>query len=223
MTFNIQSGFGADDAWDLERTARAIEAQKPDIVMLQEVSRGWPITSNVDQATWLSNRLEMPVYFGSSSVDGLWGNAILTRAPVSSISVRRFDSTENLQRSVVMVRVDTASGPIDVFATHLDDPSDAVEVRADQTDQLVQFMDGSKPAILGADLNSKPNSDVLHMLENAGLRSAGPETGVTSPNGEDRIDYIMITDDIVVRDARIPETNASDHLPVVSDLNLNST
>ncbi len=67
MTYNIQSGFGADDTWDLERTANAIEEQQPDIVILQEVSRGWPITSNVDQAAWLSQRLEMPVYFGSSS------------------------------------------------------------------------------------------------------------------------------------------------------------
>ncbi len=141
---------------------------------------------------------------------------------MSSVSIRRFDSTENLRRSVIKVRVDTVAGPVDVYGTHLDDPADAVEVRADQAEQLVEFIGGAHPALLGADLNSEPDSEVLHVLEQAGFRDAGPETGVTSPNGGRRIDFILVTSDIEVRDARIPESEASDHNPVVSDLSLTS-
>ena len=41
MTFNIQEGFSNENVWDLEATARAIEAHDPDIVVLQEITRGW--------------------------------------------------------------------------------------------------------------------------------------------------------------------------------------
>jgi endonuclease/exonuclease/phosphatase family metal-dependent hydrolase len=218
MTYNIQSGFGLNTTWDLERTAKAIEAENPDIVILQEVSRGWPITSGVDEATWLSQRLDMPVYFGPASVDGMWGNAILTKAPVSAVTARKFESSENLSRSVIEVRIDTTSGPLVVFGTHLDNPTDAAEIRLEETEQLIGFMDGDHPAVLGGDLNSDPDSEVVHALESAGLQNAGPPTGATFPGNGRRIDYIMVTGDVEVRDSRIPETTASDHKPVVADL-----
>ncbi len=67
MIHNIQSGFALDRTWNLEETARTIQAEDPDIVVLQEVSRGWLVTSDVDQALWLSLRLGMPYVFGANS------------------------------------------------------------------------------------------------------------------------------------------------------------
>lgn len=220
MTYNIQSGFGLNATWNLERTAKAIEADQPDIVVLQEVSRGWPIASGVDEATWLSQRLDMPIYFGTASVDGLWGNAILTKAPVTTVTVRKFDSTENLKRSVIEVRVDTTAGPVVVFGTHLDNAEDAADVRTEQAKQLSEFINGDRPAVLGADLNSEPDSDAVRVLEGAGLINTGPPSGETFPNSGRRIDYIIVTSDIEVRDAWIPDTDASDHKPVAADLTL---
>jgi endonuclease/exonuclease/phosphatase family metal-dependent hydrolase len=34
MTYNIQSGFALDRTWNLEETARTIQAEDPDIVVL---------------------------------------------------------------------------------------------------------------------------------------------------------------------------------------------
>ena len=65
MTYNIQAGFPRDNRWDLEGTAAAIEAVDPDVVLLQEVGRGWPLMTGVDGARWLSDRLDMNLVCGA--------------------------------------------------------------------------------------------------------------------------------------------------------------
>jgi endonuclease/exonuclease/phosphatase family metal-dependent hydrolase len=222
MTYNIQSGFDLDDNWNLEGTADAIEAVNPEIVFLQEVNLGWPITSGVEEAFWLSQRLDMPIYFGAASVDGMWGNAILTRAPVSAVAVRRYAETEDLQRSVIEVRLETVAGPVSVFSTHLDSATGADSMRLEQAEELLGVMEGKQPAILGADLNSLPQSEVIAALEESGLRNAGPPDGGTYPDGR-RFDYIFVTGEFVVDNAYITDSTASDHKAVVAELTLEYT
>jgi hypothetical protein len=40
MNYNLQNGFDSDNRWHLERQAQTIEAQNPDVVVIQEISRG---------------------------------------------------------------------------------------------------------------------------------------------------------------------------------------
>jgi endonuclease/exonuclease/phosphatase family metal-dependent hydrolase len=117
MTWNIQSGFSIDNYWDLERQARVIKGQEPDVVILQEVSRGWLVTSYADELLWLSRRLDMPYVWGPASDDDLWGNAILSRAPLSDVSVLKYRSTENLKRSAVRAKLATDAGEVWIVAT----------------------------------------------------------------------------------------------------------
>lgn len=222
MTYNIQSGFAIDNTWDLERTARAIEAEHPDIVVLQEVSRGWLVTSGVDQAMWLSQRLGMPYVFGANSGDGLWGNAILTRAPILETLSERYTVTQNLKRSAIGVEIATQAGNLWVFGTHLDNPGNAGEIRLAQTRQLLEFVKGRSPALILGDLNSAPGDPVLRELHTVGFTDPGvsllPE--VASTRDERRIDYILVSPGITVQDLRVPERMASDHRPVVARINL---
>ncbi len=222
MTYNIQSGFAIDDTWDLERTARAIEAERPDIVVLQEVSRGWLVTSGVDEAMWLSQRLGMPYVFGANSGDGLWGNAILTRAPILDTASERYTITQNLKRSVTGVEIATQAGNLWVFGTHLDNPGDAGEIRLAQTRQLVEFVEGRSPALILGDLNSDPGDPVLKELQTAGFTDPGssllPE--VVSTRDQRRIDFILVPPGVTVQDLRIPGSMASDHRPVVARIHL---
>ncbi len=222
VTYNIQAGFSRDNRWSLERIARTIEAQQPDIVILQEVSRGWFILTGIDQARWLSQRLDMPLIFGAASRDGLWGNAILTRAPVSSTLIRQFTSTVNLHRSAVGAQIETESGSIWVFATHLDNPDEAGAVRLEQVEQLLALWDGKAPAVIGGDFNAPPDSDVVVRITAAGLVDTGSDLGpeVTTSERGQRIDYIFVTPDITVRATRIPDVWTSDHKPVVAELTL---
>lgn len=216
MTYNIQSGFSRDHVFDLERTAQTIELNDPDIVVLQEVSRGWLVTSGVDEVLWLSQRLGMPFYFGAASDDGLWGNAILTKAPVSDEEARKFRSSANLRRSVLGVTVETKDGPpLRVLATHLDNPGGAGQVRLEQVEQLLAFWNQQIPAIIAGDFNATPDSDVVQRLRRAGFNDRGDLIGdATTSEDNRRIDYIFTTAGLTVTDVRIDPVWTSDHLPV---------
>ncbi len=222
VTYNIQSGFSADDRFDLDQTARVIAAQQPDIVVLQEVSRGWLVTSGIDEALWLSRRLHMNYVFGANSDDGLWGNVVLSRAPLGTTQTIQYDVTANLKRSAVEVQIETQVGDLWVLATHLDDPSDAGTVRLKQAEELVASWNRRSPALVMGDMNSVPNDPVILTLRSAGFVDYGEALDAAAYTSHDhrRIDYILGTRDMLLRDIHIPDVWTSDHRPVVATLTI---
>ncbi len=222
MTYNIDLGFDHDGRWNMEGIARAIEAERPDVVVLQEVTRGWLVAAGADQVRWLSHRLGMPIVFGAASGDGLWGNAVLTRAPVRETAVHRFAEKANLTRGATLVRLATEAGDLWVLGTHLDNPREAGRVRLAQVNELLSLWGGRTPALLLGDLNEDPDGEALAALAAAGFVDLGAAGGPGVPTAEDgrRIDYVLAAPAATVRDARVPETAASDHRPVVVELTL---
>jgi endonuclease/exonuclease/phosphatase family metal-dependent hydrolase len=222
MTYNIQSGFSATHQFDLDATAKVIEAQHPDIVVLQEVSRGWLVTSGIDEVVWLSQRLKMNYAFGSNSDDGLWGNIILSRAPIESTRTIQYSVTQNLKRSVIEVQLPTQSGDLWVLGTHLDDPRDAGQVRLQQTSELISTWDRRTPALVLGDMNSDPTDPVITQFLSAGLVDYGAPFSASEYTSHDqrRIDYIFGTDNIALRSTNVPDVWTSDHRPVVAHLTL---
>ncbi|MBA2454240.1 MAG: endonuclease/exonuclease/phosphatase family protein [Chloroflexia bacterium] len=222
MTYNIQSGFSVDNVWSLEETARAIEAENPDVIVLNEVGRGWLVTSGNDELPWLSQRLEMPYVWGPASDDGLWGNVILSRLPISDVSVEKFASTQNLKRSVTGARIDVGDSGLWVFGTHLDNPVGAGEARMEQVTELIAFWNNRSPAVILGDLNAAPEDDVLTAFTDLGFVDLGVQLGPEDFTSEDgrRIDYILATEGIDVIDIWVPETWASDHKPVVATVQI---
>ena len=67
MTYNLHNGFSTAGTLEMEAIARVIEAQDPDVVGLQEVSRGWAINGSMDMLEWLSQRLQMPYIYGPTT------------------------------------------------------------------------------------------------------------------------------------------------------------
>ncbi len=222
VTYNIQSGYDRQHRWDLEATARAIERLQPDIVLLQEVSRGWLVTSSADQLTWLSRRLGMQGAWGPASHDRLWGNAVLTRSQPLEVRTTRFRTTQNLERGTVAVQLATPTGPLWVASTHLDDPRQAVTVRLAQIEELLAFLQPMRPLVLGGDFNADPGSPELTRLGESGLIDAAAAVGATDPTSADdrRIDYLFVTGELQPLAGSVPPISASDHRPVVVRLAL---
>jgi len=211
-----------EHTWDLERQARVIEEQQPDIVLLQEVSRGWIVTSGADEARWLSNRLDLNLIWGPSSRDDLWGLAILTRGNVQASEMRIFDTTENLRRGVLGAGIATEAGTLYVYNTHLDDPAEGDAVRFEQGTQLLSATEGASPAVLGGDFNAAPDSDVIDAVLAAGFVDTGAvlPPDLSTREGALRIDYIFVRGSIRVDGIDVPDDAASDHKPVVVTLTL---
>jgi endonuclease/exonuclease/phosphatase family metal-dependent hydrolase len=218
VSYNVQNGFSRDNEWDLDATAQTIESLEPDVVLLQETGRGWFAMGWADQAWWLSQRLDMTLAFGPASRDDLWGNAILSRTPLFDVDIRKFSSTENLNRSVVSATVPVEGGELWVASTHLDNPGDAEEVRMDQTVQLLEHWNGAEPAVLGGDFNATPDTDVIAAITAAGFvdtSAAADNEETTSENGR-KIDYIFITPDLETISVSIPDIWTSDHRPIAA-------
>lgn len=222
MTYNIQSGFALDNRWSLEAIAQTIEEARPDVVVLQEVSRGWLVTNGTDDLLWLSRRLGMRASWGPASADRLWGNAVLTRGPVTALERWRFSRTQNLRRSAIAVRVETDRGPVWIIGTHLDDPRGAGAVRLAQVEELLAFWARRTPAVIAGDFNAEPGDPVIARVLAERLIDAGAVAGLDTPTSEDgrRIDYVLVTPDLTVIDAHVLDRWSSDHRPVVVRLTM---
>jgi endonuclease/exonuclease/phosphatase family metal-dependent hydrolase len=229
MTYNIAAGHG-----DLDGIARAIRAEDPDIVALQEVDVRWSERSGfADQAAELGAALGMHVRFGaiySMPSQAEFGLAILSREPIveftNHVIPRLSTQTEAAEPAPMpgfleaVVRI--GGERLHVFNTHLDYRADP-RVREVQVARMLELMDeGSEPVILMGDLNARPDAAELQPLLAPFTDAWGIATGAgwTYPGAmpDRRIDYILLSDRFRVIDAHVPATRASDHRPVVADV-----
>ncbi len=227
MTYNLHNGFNIKGKLDLEAIAQTIESSNPDIVALQEVSRGWVVSGRVDMLLWLSQRLHMPYVFGPTA-DPLWGNAILSRYPILAYSRHDLPPRDLfILRGFIAALIDLGKDEkLKVIATHFHHLDKDTEIRQLQSQAILDFLatiDSNRTVLLG-DLNAEPDEPEMRILQQARLVDTGarmaPHLAHTfaSDNPYKRIDYIWISPDLQITDIQVPLSTASDHLPVVTDI-----
>jgi len=222
MTYNLHNGFNTDGYLGMEALARVIEDNHPDIIALQEISRGWVVSGRLDMLTWLSQRLNMP-YVSGPTADPLWGNAILSRYPI--VEYNNYDLPPRdlfLRRGFTSAVVDLGGGnSLQVIATHFHHVGEDSAIRQLQSPVIVDFWDGAARTVILGDLNAEPDDPEMEMLRQVGLvdtlakMEPPPVYTFHSVNLYQRIDYIWVSPDLKVCEAYVPFSNASDHLPVV--------
>jgi endonuclease/exonuclease/phosphatase family metal-dependent hydrolase len=224
LVYNVHGGVNVDGQVDPEATARAIEAERPDVVVLNEIGRGWPVFGGLDAAEWLSRRLEMPFLF-EPAADLRFGNAILSRLPPIARSGRALPFGAGPQhRSYLVVEFDLGEDrQLAVIGTHLQESGSDPETRTRQIEFLLDAWDGVTPAIVAGDMNMQPDEEDVGMFLDAGLISVQDAIGdpcqptAFEPKPEkpcDRPDWIFATPDLELSGFEITRTSASDHLPV---------
>lgn len=236
MTYNIRSGNG-----NLAGTAEAIRALAPDVVALQEVDVHWAERSGfADEATELGARLHMNVRFARIySLPGAagqppreFGVALLSRFPITSfrddtltrLSTQEEHPVPTPMPGLLEAEVDVHGVKVRVFDTHLDYRRDP-RVREQQVQEMLRHIDASPvPTLVFGDMNAAPEAaelaPLLQRLRDAWTAGRGPGFTYPAEAPTERIDYILVTPQFRVRDASVPVTQASDHRPVVADLEL---
>lgn len=228
MTYNIHSAYNIDGRQDPEEIARVIEESGAEIITLQEVSRGWLINGSTDLAAWLARRLDMHFLF-KGTTGPMWGNAILTRAPIMDHGFGGLPSDGSLiGRGYLWAKIDVgAQDPIQIIATHLHHIEEEVSVRLAQVPVVLQYWDHAPRSVLLGDLNARPGEADMNLILQAGLidswTEVGSGVGYTFDAGDPfmRIDWIWHTPDLMALDAEVLESTASDHRPVIITLDVN--
>ena len=223
MTYNLHNGFNTKGKLNMEEIARVIEGNNPDIVALQEVSRGWVVSGRVDMLAWLSQRLNMPYVFGPTA-DPFWGNAILSRYPILAYSRHDLPPRDLfILRGFITALIDLGNGQqIKVINTHFHHLEGQSDIRQLQSQTILDFLTGFSSTILLGDLNAEPTNREITMFFRTNLRDTAaymkPELAYTftSDNPHQRIDYIWVSYDLRAVDVQVPLSTASDHLPVVA-------
>jgi len=227
LTYNIHHGEGTDGKLDLERIARLIRTERPDLVALQEVDEKTKRTGGVSQATELGRLTGLNYSFGKAMdySGGGYGQAILSRWPIKDAQVHQLPQRAGREPRIVFVaQVQSPYGDLTFATVHLDHQLE--EVRIDQARQLHKILTASEaPAILCGDFNAGPESETMKFLFDSWLDTAGESAGNTIPAAAPRrrIDYILggPKNRWKAEGSRvIAEPIASDHRPVLSRVSL---
>ena len=215
MTYNIHQGFNAGQVPSLDMLVDVISRESPDVLVLQEVVRGWMIDEQHDALGVLAERLDMPYVF-APNIGDLYGNAILSRFPMTDVKRVHFavqPSVKHQPRGAVGVRV----GDVLIITTHLDDVADSSAIRQEQVRTIMREWDGEKVAIIAGDMNAEPGDLEMGLFSEAGYgdlaEPAGPTTTMDDP--PKRIDYIWGIGVIGSSPHTVMALGASDHRAVV--------
>jgi endonuclease/exonuclease/phosphatase family metal-dependent hydrolase len=217
--FNYNVHQGANDAgWiNLEGLAAAIEADHPEVVALQEVTRGQLANGSTDLAIWLSRRLRLPFLFAPATTG--YGNALLTALPILAWDDGPLPRGQAEPRRYLRAQLGVSQPePVSVIVTHLNHQHP--RNRIPQVERLLAVWDSAPRTVLAGDLNSQIDSTEIMMLLDAGFVSAQDVTGnsalftFSSSFPRVRIDWILGSAGITFSDFSIPATTASDHLPL---------
>jgi endonuclease/exonuclease/phosphatase family metal-dependent hydrolase len=229
MTYNIHVGVGMDKKLDLQRIADVIIKEKPDLVGLQEVDRGVKRTEGKDEIAELARMTHMDYAF-AHNLDfqgGQYGVAMLSRFLLNNVEHHMFENKREAERrGLLRAQVDVGGKLVNFVTTHLDyQYSDG---RVFETEQMLKFLENvNGPLIVVADMNDEPAGDayklMLSKFTDAWVTSRQKGDGFSYPADKPlkRIDYVFLRGDAMkAKKARTVETLASDHVPVVVDLEI---
>ena len=215
------------------RIADVIKHEKPDIVGLQEVDRGVKRTEGKDEIAELAKLTEMHFAF-AHNLDyqgGQYGVAILSRFPILTIDHRKYENRREAERrGMIRVVVNVGGQALNFVTTHLDYQHE--DGRLFETEQMLKFLQDIKgPLIVVGDFNDEPGGAAYKLMslsfEDAWLRSRAEGLGLSYPADKPvkRIDHVFTrpSNSVRAKKAWVVKTLASDHIPVVAELEIRSS
>jgi endonuclease/exonuclease/phosphatase family metal-dependent hydrolase len=219
LHYGVTPGLTGGPAVDLGATVDYLRAQDADVVLVQEVVRGWILAGGTDVLQYLADGLHMNyAYVGAH--DRQFGNAILSRYPITDSSMIRLPYGAGPQgRSAIVGTIATSKGPIQFVSVHLQHKDDD----ATRVSEVKALLAGLKPVpsrVVAGDFNDTPGSRAVALMLAAGYTSAQDavwheqDTYVGSDFNA-RIDYQFLLG-VSASNFQIGNSGRSDHLNLAS-------
>ncbi len=235
MTYNVQGHGSLLLASYLQRIARVIADEKPDVIGLQEVYRGGWRARGADQTSALAAATGMAARFGrsfggeerdagkgadaASAAGGEFGNAVLTSGELRSSAVHPLPGSGE-PRTILASRVEVRGTEVEFLVTHLAAWGRlGRSARKAQAEALAERLRQTpSPFVLVGDLNAPPSAPELgHLMAAELLRACG---GLASTHRVTRqhLDYVFADAGWSTVASRVLRVGPSDHWPVVVEL-----
>jgi endonuclease/exonuclease/phosphatase family metal-dependent hydrolase len=234
LTYNIHGCVGADGSADPGRIGAIIAELAADVAALQEVDTVRGSRRHRDQAQTIAGMLGAHQVYYPVEQKGLrrFGLAVLSRFPIVDVDRQPLPNLFSLfnprQRGALHARLETPAGRVHLVNTHLS------LFKLERRLQLAALLAGGAladdPLVLCGDLNAGPLSTTYKKLSR---RLTDVQTAATGGRAAAtyharspvfRIDHIFVSSHLTVRSTEVRQTAdtaaASDHLPLVADLEL---
>ncbi len=211
--YNIKSGLWTS----LDQVGDTLEKLDADVIALEEVDNGTHRSGGVDQSEELAERLHAQRIFAAALErdGGTYGVALLSKLPV--VDAQRFDlpNVGNFEPRVgIDATVCTGDTATRVISAHADVFPWAAKAHAKA---IAKRVADSRDVLVLGDLNSTPDTGDTQPFLDDGLSDALSLFDDKPTFGDSaRIDYILT--DRAIENAKVVNSDASDHRPVVADL-----
>jgi endonuclease/exonuclease/phosphatase family metal-dependent hydrolase len=227
-----------------------IKKINPDIACLQELTTTSLINKDIDVPQIISNAMNHADFnykqaqsWSTKEDTRALGNGVFSKYPIEK---RFFDylqtptvnptSYDKEGRVYVEITVNINGYLLTVGTTHLSYTHRFMdtEIKNTEVDNLTKsLLKKNQNYILTGDFNAPPESYPVKIIEQY-LKNCGPnyneKTWTTKPFSKDefeenelnwRLDYVLGTKDIKVKSAKVVQTESSDHLPLLVELEIN--
>jgi endonuclease/exonuclease/phosphatase family metal-dependent hydrolase len=233
----------------LDQIAAQIRSQQVDLIVLNEVDFDADWSFGVDQAEYLARKggfphllkqknmlVALPFYHLS------FGNALLSRFPISHPSFIDFDELSRLESLLVgdhdgfRCEVQTERGPLTVIGIHLEYRSESIRLANAETIDALNRANGETPLLALGDFNSiyepigsrntETSTALTVLLDQYGFQSAEGTTGqpprstFPSTDPKRRIDWILGRRIRAFTNPQLIDFHCSDQRMIVAEVQL---
>ena len=189
-----------------------------DIVGLQEVDSGSLRSGFLDQTEYLAHCAQFPFWFEqiNRKIGKLaqHSNGLLSRMKPTQVKEYKLPGLPG--RGVILCHYGGDNG-LSICIMHL---ALGRRARMRQVQFVSELISHQRHAIVMGDMNCSCESDEMQLLvKNTNLRQSGCGSG-TFPSWRPmrRIDHILVSDSLLVENARVLDYPMSDHLPIGIDV-----
>lgn len=240
LTYNIRHCRGTDGRVSPERIADVIASCEADVIALQEVDVGRLRTGGLDQAEEIARQLRMVHHFHPALhlLEERYGDAILTPHPsrlIRAAALPGYARRPGLEpRGALWIEISVDGRRLQILNTHfgLSGPERLAQAEALLGPDWLGSAECVEPFVLLGDLNATPWSRAYRRLSTRisdAARLAPGRVGATFPSRWPllRLDHVFVSSGVSV--ARLETlrgplaTIASDHLPLLAEIRLDST